>query len=93
MLRFATTPALTALHERLGAALSALGVALDARPFSPHVTMARRARAASLPAAPADLEWNARGFALVESLGGSRASYRVLSSFADPYQGISRPSY
>jgi RNA 2',3'-cyclic 3'-phosphodiesterase len=72
-------PALDDLHADTGAALLRCGIALDARPFSPHVTLARAAALTGLPPAPAELEWHANGFALVESTGGSRSTYRVLA--------------
>jgi 2'-5' RNA ligase len=83
VLRVAVDPALVALHEGIGGALASLGVALDARPFAPHVTMARRARGAVAPAAPAALEWPARSFVLVESVTGPEPCFRVLRSFGD----------
>lgn len=70
--------ALTRLHADTGAALGACGVALDARPFTPHVTLARSAARAQLPSAPHPLDWLCTGFALVESSGGSPPAYRVL---------------
>jgi len=81
VLRFSAAPALAELHASIGAALQAFGVALDARPFAPHVTLARRARGATPPARPVDLEWHTSAFALVESVPGAQASYRVLRSF------------
>ena len=83
VLRVAVDPALAALHQEIGGALASLGVALDARPFAPHVTMARRARGAVAPAAPAALEWPASSFVLVESVAGPEPCYRVLRSFGD----------
>jgi 2'-5' RNA ligase len=83
VLRFALDPALATLHEQIGGALASLGVALDARPFAPHVTMARRARGAVAPAAPAALEWPASSFVLVESVARPEPCYRVLRSFGD----------
>lgn len=72
--------ALTALHTDTGAALRTCGVALDARPFAPHVTLARGASSVELPSAPNQLDWRATGFALVESTGGSPPTYRVLAA-------------
>ena len=72
--------ALAALHTDTGAALRACGVVLDARPFAPHVTLARGASSVELPAAPNPLDWRATGFALVESTGGSPPAYRVLAA-------------
>ena len=72
--------ALTRLHADTGAALRTCGVALDARPFSPHVTLARSAAGLELPPAPHPLDWLATGFALVDSAGGSPPAYRVLAT-------------
>jgi RNA 2',3'-cyclic 3'-phosphodiesterase len=72
--------ALAALHADMGAALLACGIALDARPFSPHVTLARGAAGVELPPAPNPLDWRPTGFALVESTGGSPSAYRVLAA-------------
>jgi len=81
VLRFAGDASLAALHGRLGAVLADLGVALDPKPFSPHVTLARRARGAERPHDPAAIEWRADGFALVESLAAAGSGYRVLQSY------------
>jgi|KBSMisStandDraft_5_1062788.scaffolds.fasta_scaffold95521_4 2'-5' RNA ligase len=81
VLRFAGDSSLAALHRRLGAVLADLGVTVDPRPFSPHVTVARRARGAERPADPAAIEWRADTFALVESLGVAGTGYRVLQSY------------
>jgi 2'-5' RNA ligase len=84
VLRFAAAdPALAELHAGIGTVLCGLGVALDPRPFAPHVTLARRARGAMPPAAAARLDWRVGGFALVESLAGPRPSYRVLRSYGE----------
>jgi 2'-5' RNA ligase len=44
---------LGALHQRLAAALALRGFALDARPYSPHLTLAR----VSAPLPPEQLRW------------------------------------
>ena len=80
VLQLQADAALAALHADIGAALRRCDIALDARPFSPHVTLARRAAGAELPAAPEPLDWRATGFALVESTGGSASAYRVLAA-------------
>jgi len=89
VLLFAEDAALRALHAALGAVVAGFGVALDPRPFSPHVTFARGARGAAPPLLPPELAWQARGFALVESAAGG--DYRVLRAFggvaADPARG------
>ncbi len=78
----ATPPALAALHGRLAAALAALALPVDPRPFQPHVTLARRATgAAALPGA-AGFDWRAdAGFVLVRSLP-DRGGYEVLERFS-----------
>jgi 2'-5' RNA ligase len=70
-------PRLLALHERVGAALATLDVPLDARPFTPHVTLARKAGRALAPSELPAVAWRATGFALVESVGASRAPYEI----------------
>lgn len=72
--------ALASLHADTGAALRACGITLDARPFSPHVTLARGAAGVELPPAPHPLDWLATGFSLVESVGGPAPAYRVLAA-------------
>ena len=81
VLRFVAADALRELHAGIGAVVAGHGVALDARAFAPHVTLARRARGAVPPAVPVALDWQVSGFALVESLPGSHAAYRVVRSF------------
>lgn len=80
------TPApLRALAGALVAGLRAAGFAIDARSaagMSPHVTLARRARCASLPRLGTPINWQVGAFALVEShLQPSAASYRTLAGF------------
>jgi len=89
VLLFAAEPKVAALHAAIGGVVAGFGVALDPRPFSPHVTFARGARGAAPPLLPPELAWQARGFALVESAAGG--DYRVLRAFggvaADPARG------
>lgn len=82
VLRLADDPALATLHRRLGDVLAGFDVALDARPFAPHVTLARKARGAARPEQPAEFEWSADAFSLVESRPGRPEPYAVLRSFA-----------
>ena len=63
-------PELLALHARLAQALVALGLHPESRPYRPHVTMARRAAGAALPAGLPPVSWEVRGYALVESKNG-----------------------
>lgn len=78
VLSVASVPALTGLHERLGGALAGLGIELEARPFAPHVTLARKARGAEAPVLPAELDWWARAPVLVESARVPPSTYRLL---------------
>ena len=68
---------LTALHTGLQAALQRLALPVDARPFRPHVTLARRATGALPPSEPATLQWSVRGYALVQS----RSGYQSLAHY------------
>jgi 2'-5' RNA ligase len=70
--------ALMNLQGRLAASLRAAGVHFDARPFAPHVTLARKARSLE-PAAAPPLRWRSAGHVLVQSAGGR---YSVIARFA-----------
>ncbi|GAB3457448.1 RNA 2',3'-cyclic phosphodiesterase [Massilia terrae] len=67
------------LHRHLGQALLDLELTPEARAYKPHVTMARRAAHAGMPAAGAELAWDIDGYCLVESRGGS---YTVLTRYS-----------
>ena len=78
----ATPPALLRLHGRLAAALAALELPVESRPYQAHVTLARRAAGATPPADGPDLNWRAdAGFVLVRSLP-DRGGYEVLERFS-----------
>lgn len=67
------------LWEELRNVLAGAGFPPEARPWFPHVTLARDAHCASVPALPEPVRWQAREFTLVESsLQPSGARYRVL---------------
>lgn len=72
-------PGLLELHQALGASLAGLGLRVEARPFRPHVTLARRAANSRPPASITPLGWQIRGYVLVESAGGA---YQVLERYA-----------
>jgi 2'-5' RNA ligase len=77
----APPPGLAALHARLGDGLRALGLPTEQRPYRPHVTLARQASGARVPAAPAaPPAWRATSFALVESAGGRYATLGAFGS-------------
>lgn len=81
LLARSTPPALAHLHRDLGAALAALGVPLEARPWQPHVTLARRAHGARCTTPTQPLHWQVRdGYALVRTLPGG-AGYETLARF------------
>jgi len=68
---------LVEVHAAIGEALHGLGLPTEARPYRPHVTLARKARGTRLPpadAAPPAVTWHVHGFVLVES----RHGYTVL---------------
>jgi 2'-5' RNA ligase len=68
----------TLLFQRLHAA----GFRLDARPFIPHVTLARGVRGIAVPHLETPLSWTARAFALVESIPQARhPRYATLVEF------------
>ena len=68
---------LVQLERNLWDALVAVGFRRERRPYSPHVTLARKAKAVEMDVSP--VEWPVSGFALVESRPGARHSmYEVL---------------
>ena len=73
--------ALQQLHTQLGQALQQRGLRTDSRPFRPHLTLARHAQAARLPAQGPVFNWPVAGYALVESTGQAGQRYRVLQSY------------
>lgn len=74
--------ALTEFHAALSDALGGGGVAIDPRPFVPHVTVLRDARRQPLPGPVGPIDWEVDSFVLVESVthaGGAR--YAVLRTW------------
>jgi RNA 2',3'-cyclic 3'-phosphodiesterase len=75
-------PALAQLHGTLGKTVAQLRLPVDARPYRPHVTLARRAQGAAPPAQRPAIRWPAPdGYVLVRSLPGG-AGYEVLERYA-----------
>lgn len=69
------------LHGRLATALREMALPVDERPFRPHVTLARKARQAVVPADGPPMTWRVSdGFALVQSRPAGQG-YRVLQRF------------
>ena len=69
------------LHERLGQALSEFDFVPDARPYLPHVTLARHAGASVLPRECIPVSWRPRGFAMVVSTGVQTSRYQLLRQY------------
>lgn len=70
---------LAELEGRLWERLASCGFEREARPFSPHITLARKARPFEARPLPEPIPWEAHDFVLVTSLsdpGGAR--YEVL---------------
>lgn len=76
-----TPPPLRALHEQLAQRLQGLGLRLDARPYRPHLTLARRAQGACAPPEPLQLDWAVTGYALMESTGRPAARYQLVQPY------------
>jgi len=65
---------LAALVTQLHAALAEEGFTLDARPFRPHVTLARKVRTAADSRLDPPIVWQSSGFALVRSVTAAAGS-------------------
>lgn len=74
-------PPLRALYDQLAQVLHGLGLPVEARPYQPHVTLARRAGAAAPPTDCAPVLWQAHGYALVVSTGDREQRYRVICQY------------
>jgi len=75
-------PSLLALERQLRQLALDQGVPVDRRPYSPHLTLARKARRAFVVEDSPPIAWRAERFCLVESElspGGSR--YREIASW------------
>ena len=77
----AVPPALLDLHAGLSAALTDVGLVPEARAYRPHVTMARRAGGAGVPASGPAIDWAIDRYALVESQPGDGGGYTVLKEY------------
>ena len=77
-----TPPPLAELFKRLELALFKEDFILERRPFTAHVTLIRKARAATLPPLPA-IAWPVHEFLLVRSqLSSAGSAYEPLQRFA-----------
>ena len=78
----APPPALLELQSALLARLAAAGIAVDAAPFHPHVSLLRNVRKAKPELPRASVAWPARDFVLVESTPGEDGSrYEIVARF------------
>ncbi|HSW08791.1 MAG TPA: 2'-5' RNA ligase family protein [Aquabacterium sp.] len=75
------SPEMGALHDAVGRALAGTGLPVDARRWRPHVSLARSARGAIVPAVPTPVSWQATGLALACASGGGAQRYRLLRTW------------
>jgi 2'-5' RNA ligase len=77
---------LQVLRGAASRALDAASIAWDARPFSPHVTLARPRRESAPPygfaALDFDFDWQPAAVELFETVAGGRPHYQRIESFA-----------
>ena len=77
------TPPLLALHGALGESLQRASLPLEARPYRPHVTLARRAGRELAPVNQCPpVRWQVDGYALMESKLGASAEYGVVEHYS-----------
>lgn len=75
----AVPPELAPLVGQLEAAATAAGVEVEGRPYSPHLTIARKVFRRPRPRVFAPIHWEIREFCLVESHAGrSGSEYQLL---------------
>jgi 2'-5' RNA ligase len=70
---------LVALHAELAGWLRSQRLRVDARPFRPHVTLARHAQGTRPPAESPPVEWRVGGYALVHSHAGPPLRYEPIA--------------
>jgi RNA 2',3'-cyclic 3'-phosphodiesterase len=81
LLPAAMPPALLALHADLKRALQSLRMPTEARPFRPHLTLARHAGGSAPPSQATPIRWSVRGYVLVSSERGPQQGYRILARY------------
>ena len=72
---------LLALHASLGEALERMGMTPEARPYRPHVTLARRAGALVETIEGPPIRWQVNGYALMQSKVGDGSEYGVVQAY------------
>lgn len=83
LLPMSVPTALQRLHAQLGQRLRQLDLRPDERSYRPHLTLARRATHATLPARFPAWGWPVRGYALMASTGDTSQRYRVLQHYGE----------
>ena len=74
--------ALLQLQQSLAQALAFLGLKVEARPFRPHVTLARRAADARPPVQSIEpIHWPVSIYVLARSTGDSQRRYEILQRY------------
>lgn len=79
----AVPAALRQLYAELGQALRGLGLRTDARPYRPHLTLARHAAPARPPPARPLPDWRVQSYALMVSTGHAAQRYQVLRHYGN----------
>lgn len=74
-------PGLADLHAALAGILDAHCLPVDARPYRPHVTMARRAVGALAPSDGPAIAWPLDRYALMESTVGADGGYTLVEEY------------
>jgi 2'-5' RNA ligase len=69
------------LHGAIAVILRDLGLPVDARPYRPHVTLARRAAGAVLHGQGPSINWRIDRYALMQSTLGPDGSFSILREF------------
>jgi 2'-5' RNA ligase len=72
---------LLGLHASLGAALEQIGMTQEARPYRPHVTLARRAGTLIETTPGPPIRWQVDGYALMHSKVGAGSEYGIVQAF------------
>lgn len=69
------------LHDAIAVVLQRMGLQVDARPYRPHVTLARRATGALLQGTGPEINWRIDRYALMQSTLGPDGGYTNVSEF------------
>ncbi len=76
---------LSRLYENLGEALSACDYQPDPRPYSPHVSLLRKAGKVPVEYQPFSISWHVDEFVLVESVSSPEGvNYKVIEKYPLP---------